>query len=286
MSYNSEHTGAEVDDAVTKRHTHTNLTSLEGINPEDGKMLKWEDDSGGGSFRNVSEFDPDLTTIGPPLDSTVIANENDTFRDLLGGLWKYIGDSSTDWLQIEPAVTQGEPSTGAVPIGYLIYDSDDSFNLKRHDGGWVWTTLGGGASSLPAGGADGQVLTKQSSSDGDADWETPAAAPTLDSLFNTEALGTTTGAISLDLNDEKYQTVVLTGDPTFSTSNRAPARFLSLKLDANGSDRSLSFSASWKWLGTDHSAGVTLSNGKIAVLSLTCYGTAETDIVATYVAEP
>jgi hypothetical protein len=39
----------------------------------------------------------------------------------------------------------------------------------------VAAEAGGGGGSLPAGGTTGQVLTKQSGTDGDADWETPSA---------------------------------------------------------------------------------------------------------------
>lgn len=100
------------------------------------------------------------------------------------------------------------------------------------------------------------------------------------------AVGTTTGAIALDLNSYTFQTVSLTGNPTFSTTNKAAGRFLSLKIDSNGSSRNLAFTAGWVWLGVDYSAGVTLASGKIGVLSLTCYGTNSTDIVAVFTAQP
>ena len=108
----------------------------------------------------------------------------------------------------------------------------------------------------------------------------------VDAIQQTTAVATTTGAVALSFTDNKFQTVALTGDPTFSTSNRATARFLSLRIDANGGARTLAFSASWKWIGTDYSAGISLASGKIAILSLTCYGSAETDVVAVYAVQP
>lgn len=158
---------------------------------------------------------------------------------------------------------------------------------------------------VPTGGTTGQQLEKQSGTAGDVDWETRHHVPTggsarqvlkkvsgtdgdaaFDDLLDTSTHGTTTGSIALDFDVAELQKVVLTGNPTFSTSNRANGKFLSIRIEANGADRTLAFSSSWKWLGTSYSSGTTLLNGKIAALSLTCYGTAETDVVAVLVKEP
>lgn len=47
-------------------------------------------------------------------------------------------------------------------------------------GMWVPATPAGGGGSLPTGGTAGQVLTKQSSTDGDADWQTPSGGSSVD----------------------------------------------------------------------------------------------------------
>ncbi len=122
--------------------------------------------------------------------------------------------------------------------------------------------------------------------DGTDFYSTRAGTRGVIASFATAAIATTTGATSLDFNGVKYQTVTLTGDPSYTTTNRSAASFLTLKIDAGGAGRTLSFSASWKWIGTDYSAGYALSSGKIAVLSLTCYGTAETDVVAALAIQP
>src|SRR5579859_530754 len=153
---------------------------------------------------------------------------------------------------------------------FLTKNSNTDYDL-------VWATVTA-THSVPAGGATGTILKKNSATDYDASFLNILRGPT--------AQGGTTGTLALDLAASEIQTVVLTGAPTFNTTNRAAGLFLSIRIDANGADRALSFNASWKWLGTDNSAGVTLSNGKIAVLSLTCYGTNETDIVAVYAAQP
>lgn len=128
-----------------------------------------------------------------------------------------------------------------------------------------------GTDGAVPGGTLNQVLKKDSGADGDMTWH---------DLLDNAAAGATTGAIALNFDAAQIQTVALTGDPTFSTSNRALGKFLSLRIDANGGARALSFNAGWRWLGTDHSAGYALSNGAIVILSLTAYGSAESDIVA------
>lgn len=132
--------------------------------------------------------------------------------------------------------------------------------------------------TVPSGGTTGQVFKKNSNASFDASFV---------NLLGSGTESTTTGTIAIDLTPGKeFDSIVLTGDPTFNTANRANGLFKSIRIDSNGSSRSLTFNASWKWLGLDNSAGVTLASGKIAVLSLTCYGTAETDIVAVFAAQP
>jgi hypothetical protein len=131
--------------------------------------------------------------------------------------------------------------------------------------------------SLPVGGTVGQVFKKNSSTNFDASFA---------NILGSGTESTTTGTINISLTPGKeFDSVVLTGNPTFNTANRANGLFKSIRIDPNGSNRTLAFNASWKWLGTDFSAGTTLLSGKVAVLSLTCYGTAETDIIAVYLAQ-
>jgi hypothetical protein len=62
-------------------------------------------------------------------------------------------------------------ATSAAPEGLWIVSASKSIVLVLRE--TVEEAVGNG--TLPPGGTDGQVLTKQSASDGDADWETPSA---------------------------------------------------------------------------------------------------------------
>lgn len=58
-------------------------------------------------------------------------------------------------------------------IGWRMWDADAGF-LREYEGTtWIEVTSGGG-SGVPDGGNTGDVLTKRSAADGDADWEAPS----------------------------------------------------------------------------------------------------------------
>ena len=79
--------------------------------------------------------------------------------------------------------------------------------------------------------------------------------------------------------DSQYRTISLTGDLELTTSNLANGRTLVLRLVADASQRTLTFPADWKFIGTKPA---NIAASKTAVLSLTAFGTANTDVVAAY----
>jgi hypothetical protein len=86
----------------------------------------------------------------------------------------------------------------------------------------------------------------------------------------------------LDFSAADEQILTLAGNITFTTSNRAASRVKGVRITGDGSSRTLTWPAGWKWLGPVPTA---LAAGKTARLSLVCYGTADTDILAAYTVE-
>jgi len=82
--------------------------------------------------------------------------------------------------------------------------------------------------------------------------------------------------------DGQYRTITLTGDLTFTTSNRATGRTAVLRLLPGAAVRTLTFPAGWVFVGIKPA---TLAASKAAVLSLTFFGTADTDCIAAYSAQ-
>jgi len=100
---------------------------------------------------------------------------------------------------------------------------------------------------------------------------------------NGSSLGTLTYAATVDLDmatlNGTYQTISLTGNLTFTTSNRASGRETTLRLLADASLRTLTFPAGWRFVGTKPAS---IAANKVAVLSLKFFGAADSDCVAAW----
>ena len=102
------------------------------------------------------------------------------------------------------------------------------------------------------------------------------AAPT------TRTVGTglaTTGTVNLDMAavHGTIQTITLTGDPTFTTSNRAAGREVTLVLAAGGSSRTLAWPS---WLAVGAALPTSLASGKTLVVTVTFMDTTDAAAIA------
>jgi hypothetical protein len=98
----------------------------------------------------------------------------------------------------------------------------------------------------------------------------------------------TTGTITVDLTASMLQTTgSLTGNITsLVTSNRAAGRSATLRIINGATNRTIAYSASWRWVGTKPASGFTLPANKLGILTLTSFGANETDIIAAWAVEP
>ena len=100
--------------------------------------------------------------------------------------------------------------------------------------------------------------------------------------FNTLTYAATTN-VDMALVDRQFRTLTLTGDVSFTSSNRANGRMVSIRILPGASQRTLTFPVEWDFLGTKPA---TIAANKTAVLSLTFYGTSDDDCVACYAVQP
>ena len=123
------------------------------------------------------------------LDGSFTGANNSLFRFAL----RKASDDSVLATSTSPSFRQGSARMKIV-LSVLHLDADTAINIQllrtnasSLDANWTLTFnrmsgvkgdpgSGGGGSGLPDGGTDGQVLTKASSTDGDADWEDPATS--------------------------------------------------------------------------------------------------------------
>ena len=151
---------------------------------------------------------------------------------------------------------------------------------------WADTSTEGDA-VLPVGGATGSTLVKTSGDDYDVTWGFPTAAQ-VGAAPATPTVGTglgTSGTVNLDmaLLNGTYQTVDLTGNVTFTTSNRAAGRSVTVRLrTGSGGPSSFTF-PSWVFVGS--TAPGSLDSSTTGVLSVTFFGAADTDAVAAWAAQ-
>jgi hypothetical protein len=89
----------------------------------------------------------------------------------------------------------------------------------------------------------------------------------------------TSGTVNLDISalTGSYQSITMAGAITFTTSNRGAGRSVTLRLDPGASSRSLTYPTGWRFVGT---RVTTLNSTKLAVLTITFFGTADTDCIA------
>lgn len=104
----------------------------------------------------------------------------------------------------------------------------------------------------------------------------------------TLVMGTLTYAATVTLDMAaiagQYRTITLAGNLTLASSNRAAGRAVTLRLLAGASSRTLTFPASWVFLGVV--APTTLAASKTAILSITFFGDSDSDAVCAYAVQP
>ena len=84
----------------------------------------------------------ETTLIGPPTAAAHILNER--WVDAYGAAWRCtVAGTPGTWRQETPAVRAGEPSSGTIPTGYVILDSNVQHAAKYHAGGYVWRSVAG-----------------------------------------------------------------------------------------------------------------------------------------------
>lgn len=140
---------------------------------------------------------------------------------------------------------------------------------------------------VAAGGTTGQLLAKNSGTDYDTGWTTVTSA-TVGAAPATPTVGAnlgTSGTVNLDAEalNGTYQVIDLAGAVTFTTSNRAAGRTVTLRLAAGASARTLTFPA-WTFVGGPTPASLAAS--KVAVLTVTFFDGTDAAAVAAWAAQP
>jgi len=106
---------------------------------------------------------------------------------------------------------------------------------------------------------------------------------TLDQLILTQSSLTYGATTDIDFDLKAFRALALTGNITFTTSHKAAGKTVTLKILADASVRTFTFPA---WIFVGAAAPASIAANKTAILTLTCFGTADTDIIAAYAVQP
>lgn len=93
----------------------------------------------------------------------------------------------------------------------------------------------------------------------------------------------TSGTLTLDLDGASIlSTGTLTNDITFATSNRAAGRSVTVRVVNGSTTRTLTFPAGWRFVGAKPD---DIEASKVGILTITAFGTADSDILAAWAVE-
>ena len=95
-------------------------------------------------------------------------------------------------------------------------------------------------------------------------------------IHDTSASGT-----DIDFDEDQLQTISISANTTFTSVNEATGKSKTIKILTDGTTRTFTF-PDWKFVGAEPSDQAA---SKVGILTLTCFGTADTDVVAAYAVE-
>ena len=91
----------------------------------------------------------------------------------------------------------------------------------------------------------------------------------------------TTADINVDFDEDALQKATLNGNVAIDTAaaNKGAGKSIVIKIAAGGSARTFTWNSSWVFVGEKPTS---IAANKTAILSMTCFGTNETDVVCSY----
>ena len=252
--------------------------------------------SDGGLTYNAATGTLTATAFAGPLTGNVTGNTSGTSGSTTGNAAtatalatsRTIGGTSFDGTA-NIAVTLSATATAlatARNIGGVSFDGTANITLPGVNSAGNQNTTGSAASlsaSLAPSGITGTAAILGANTFTGAQ---DLGGNNLDNIQNLIHDLTTTASVSgaqtLDFNADQLETWALSGSTSITfatTSNKAVGRSKTIRLVNDGTLQNLTLHSSWKIVGT---APSDIAASKTGILTVTCFGAAETDIVAAY----
>jgi hypothetical protein len=233
------------------------------------------------------------TLTGTTLASGVTSSSLTSLGTIATGVWQasaiadsYIASAST-WNAKEAALTFSTGLTRSTNTVTVNTSQNIATLSNLTSNGFVKTSGGAGTLSIDtttylATTGNGSSLTGLTQSQVSGLTTSDRA-----SFANVKAAHSTltyAATTNIDMDGDGFQTVTLTGNITFTTSNRAAGRSRTVRIVGDSSSRTLTWPAGWTWIGA--AAPSSIAASKDAILTITAFGTADADVVAAYAVEP
>jgi len=97
--------------------------------------------------------------------------------------------------------------------------------------------------------------------------------------INVNTLSTASGTQNIDFTSEGYLTHSITGNITYTVTNYAAGKSLTIRITSDATQRNLTFPTGWTFVGSKPTA---IAASKKAILSVTSFGATEAETVAAY----
>lgn len=190
-----------------------------------------------------------------------------------------------------PTIPDSADDVGADAAGSAAAAQGYAVQRANHTGTQAISTVSGLQAALDAkAGSSGLATVATTGAYGDLSGKPtiPDSADDIGAAPATRTVGTglgTSGTVNLDMAavHGTIQTIAASGTITFTTSNRAAGREVTLVIAAGGSSRTLAWPS---WIAVGAALPTTLASGKTLVATVTFVDTTDAAAVATAAVQP
>jgi len=207
-------------------------------------------------------------------ECNILLSGDANFTTSAGDILTFVLHDSTSWQEIS------RNSVASIPDGSITNDKlDTGIDAVKIADGSVNNTEFQYINSLTSN-AQTQIDAKASLSGATFTGTVNLSGNNLENIKNLHHNISSTTTV-LDFTSNQLQTISISANTTFTTSNLAVGKSKTIKITTDGTLRTLTFPA-WKFVGTKPA---DQAGSKVGILTITSFGTTDADCVAGYAVE-
>lgn len=181
-------------------------------------------------------------------------------------------------------VSQYPEVTDSSPQGWLFIaelQPDGSYVTKKVSPDNIGLQGATGPQGLPGqNGTNGTNGTNGADGAPGPKGDTGATGPVGPAGSSTHSVLAYSATTDIDFDLADYRSLTLAGNVTFTTSNRGAPKTVTIRIIADASTRNITVPAGWTFVGG--TAPANIAANKVGILTVTCFGTNDSDCVYAY----